>query len=225
VPELGGAERVERLPKGELQMTAPRRATAALIALGILSLSGGPPPPSGDPAAALDPYGYAAFASCEDARAASKWLGELHTGLTADELARVAAAIAAESSRAELPTELVLALIRVESSGYNFAVSRVGAMGLMQLMPGTAEAVARRIGLRWRGTATLFDPISNVQIGVSYLRELIDRYDSVPIALAAYNWGPTRIGEKLARGEPVPALYARRVLSIYEAVTARPLAI
>ena len=79
-------------------------------------------------------------------------LGGLHTGLLPTELSRVSVAIAAESSRAELPIELVLALIQVESSGYNFAVSAVGAMGLMQLMPATAEGVARRIGLRWVGT-------------------------------------------------------------------------
>jgi soluble lytic murein transglycosylase len=125
-------------------------------------------------------------------------------------------AIAAESSRADLPLELVLAVIQVESSGYNFAVSPVGAMGLMQLMPATAEGVARRIGLRWVGPTTLFDPVSNVRLGVFYLRELLDRYGSVTTALAAYNWGPTRIAERLRRGEPVPALYAQRVLSVYE---------
>ena len=116
----------------------------------------------------------------------------------------------------ELPIELVLAVIQVESSGYNFAVSPVGAMGLMQLMPATAEGVARRIGLRRGGPPTLFDPVSNVQLGVLYLRELVDRYGSVTTALAAYNWGPTRIAERLRQGEPVPALYAQRVLSVYK---------
>jgi soluble lytic murein transglycosylase-like protein len=75
------------------------------------------------------------------------------------------------------------------------------------------------------GPATLFDPVLNVQLGVLYLRELIDRYGSVRIALAAYNWGPTRIGERLRRGEPVPALYAQRVLSVYEEAKAKPLQI
>ena len=134
-------------------------------------------------------------------------------------------AIAAESSRARLPIELVLALIQVESSGDNFAVSAVGAMGLMQVMPATAEGVARRIGLRWEGPATLFDPVFNVRVGVLYLRELVDRYGSVSIALAAYNWGPTRIAERLRQGEPVPALYAQRVLSVYQKAKAEPLQI
>jgi soluble lytic murein transglycosylase len=206
-------------------MTAPRRVTAALIALGILSLSGGVTPPSGDFTASLDPFSYAAFESSEEARTAAKVLGDLQTGLLPAELSRVSVAIAAESSRAKLPIELVLALIQVESSGHNFAVSAVGAMGLMQLMPATAEGVARRVGLRWQGPATLFDPVSNVRLGVLYLRELVDRYGSVTTALAAYNWGPTRIAERLRQGEPVPALYAQRVLSVYAKAKAAPLQI
>ena len=98
-------------------------------------------------------------------------------------------------------------------------------MGLMQLMPATAEGVAQRIGLRWVGPATLFDPVSNVRLGVPYLRELLDRYGSVTTALAAYNWGPTRIAERLRQGEPVPALYAQRVLSVYAKAKAAPLQI
>jgi len=101
----------------------------------------------------------------------------------------------------------------------------VGAMGLMQLMPATAEDVAGRIGLRWAGPETLFDPVTNVRLGVVYLRELLDRYKNVAVALAAYNWGPTRIAERLRQGEPVPALYARRVLSVYEEAMLEPLQI
>ena len=206
-------------------MTAPRRLTAAFITLGIFSLSCSVTSLSGDVSAAPDPFSYAAFESSEEADRAAKVLGELRTGLLPEEIARVSVAIAAESSRAELPVELVLAVIQVESSGYNFAVSPVGAMGLMQLMPTTAEGVARRIGLRWVGPPTLFDPVSNVQLGVLYLRELVDRYGSVTTALAAYNWGPTRIAERLQRGEPVPALYAQRVLCVYEKAKHAPLQI
>ena len=199
-------------------MTALRRSTAAFIALAICSLSCSVTPPPGDVTASLDPVAYSAFESSEAAITAAKVLGALETGLLPEELLRLSVAIAAESSRAKLPIELVLAVIQVESSGYNFAVSSAGALGLMQLVPETAEGVARRIGLRWVGPATLFDPVFNVQLGVVYLRELIDRYGSVTTALAAYNWGPTRIAERLRREEPLPAFYARRVLSVYEAV-------
>ena len=206
-------------------MTAPRRLIAALIAFGMLSLSGGVTPPAGDATASTDPFSDAAFESSEEAYAAAKVLGGLHTGLTSAELSRVSLALAAESSRAGLPIDLLLALIQVESSGYNFAVSPVGAMGLMQVMPATAEGVARRIGLRWVGPPTLFDPVFNVRVGVCYLRELLDRYGSMTTALAAYNWGPTRIAERLRQGKPVPALYARRVLSVYQKAKAEPLQI
>ncbi|MBW2715386.1 MAG: lytic transglycosylase domain-containing protein [Deltaproteobacteria bacterium] len=206
-------------------MTAPRRLIAALIVLGIVSLSGGVTTPTPDVIPSVDPFSYAAFESSEEAYMVAAALSNLHTGLVPAELSRVSVAIAAESSRAELPIELVLALIQVESSGYNFAVSPVGAMGLMQVMPATAEEVAERIGLRWMGPAALFDPVTNVQIGVVYLRELLDRYQNVAIALAAYNWGPTRIAERLRQGEPVPALYARRVLSVYEEAMLEPLQI
>jgi len=206
-------------------MTAPRRLTSVFIALGISSLSCSVMPPSGEVTASYDSFSYSAFESSEEASTAAKVLGDLHTGLLPEEISRVSVAIAAESSRAEIPIELVLALIQVESSGYNFAVSPVGAMGLMQLMPATAEDVARRIGLRWVGPQTLFDPVSNVRLGVPYLRELLDRYGSVTTALAAYNWGPTRIAERLQRGEPVPAVYAQRVLSVYEKANRAPLQI
>jgi soluble lytic murein transglycosylase len=197
-------------------MTAPRRLMAAFIALGVFSLSCSVTPPSGDISATRDPFAYSAFESSDEAQLAAARLGGLHTGLLPEEISEVAVAIAAESSRAELPIELVLALIQVESSGYNFAVSPMGAMGLMQLKPATGEEVAGEIGLRWRGAQTLFDPVSNVRLGVFYLRELVDRYGSVKTALAAYNWGPTLIAERLRLGEPLPAVYAHRVLSVYE---------
>jgi soluble lytic murein transglycosylase len=118
-----------------------------------------------------------------------------------------------ESLRSGLPVELVLAVILVESSGNAFAVSHAGAVGLMQLQPSTAEAVAAEIGLPWTGPALLFDPVANVHLGVAYLERLMARYGDVETALAAYNWGPTRIAARLRRGEALPVEYPRRVLA------------
>ena len=57
--------------------------------------------------------------------------------------------------------------------------------------------------------------IVNVRLGVSYLQELVRRFGSVSTALAAYNWGPTRIAERLRRGESIPVVYPQRVMVAY----------
>jgi soluble lytic murein transglycosylase-like protein len=93
--------------------------------------------------------------------------------------------IAAASGRYRLDPDLVNSVIRAES-GFNVrAVSRKGAQGLMQLMPGTASKL---------GVPNAFDPEANVEGGTRYLRELLERYNfDVVKALAAYNAGPHRV--------------------------------
>jgi soluble lytic murein transglycosylase-like protein len=80
---------------------------------------------------------------------------------------------------------LLRAVIRQESSFQPCALSPKGAMGLMQLMPGTAAQF---------GVGDAFNAEENITAGAKYLRMLLDRYDGhLPLALGAYNAGPARV--------------------------------
>ena len=86
---------------------------------------------------------------------------------------------------------LVAAIIREESQYDQQAVSRVGAIGLMQVMPGTANAVAQRLGIPAVGRDDLFDQETNIQIGVRYVEQLLAQFSgNVALAIASYNAGP-----------------------------------
>jgi soluble lytic murein transglycosylase-like protein len=147
-------------------------------------------------------------------------LRDRETGLLTAEVRHLARVIVIESHRVGLPPAFVFAVIEVESGGRNFAVSNVGARGLMQILPTTGEFVAGQIGVPWRGPNTLFDPAANIRLGVRYLVYLIERYPDLRTALAAYNWGPGKIARRVRRGETIPSTYADRVLATY-AGTAR----
>ncbi len=149
-------------------------------------------------------------------------LASRRTGLGPAEIACAAAAVVAEAHANDFDPWLVLAVIEVESGFDNFAVSPVGALGLMQILPSTGEALAHRLGIPWRGSRTLFDPAANVKLGVAYLQELRERFGHLPTALAAYNWGPGRIGRWVRSGSALPAHYAQRVLSAHAERTLEP---
>jgi len=121
-----------------------------------------------------------------------------------------------EARAHDLDPGLVVAVIEVESAGYHLAVSQVGAMGLMQILPATGKELADRMNIEWKGPDTLFDPVINVKLGTAYLRQLADRYGNVHTALAAYNWGPGRIDRRLRRGATVPSRYIEQVMRVVD---------
>jgi transglycosylase-like protein with SLT domain len=112
---------------------------------------------------------------------------------------RIEAAVAEAARRFELPEAWIWRVMRAESTLNPRAVSRAGAMGLMQLMPQTW--VELRVRLQLGGDP--FDVRDNVIAGAAYLRELHDRF-GFPGFLAAYNAGPGRYAEHLSTGRPLP---------------------
>ena len=89
---------------------------------------------------------------------------------------------------------LVHAIIRQESNFDIRARSRAGALGLMQLMPATARQVSRQLGIRYSKPGLTTRPVYNIRLGAHYLQQQIEAFDgSYPLAIAAYNAGPTRV--------------------------------
>jgi soluble lytic murein transglycosylase-like protein len=125
----------------------------------------------------------------------------------------IAAAIADSANRCAVDPDLLRAVIQAES-GYNrFAVSPKGAQGLMQLMPGTAAAL---------GVTDAFDVRQNIAGGAAYLRQQLDRFGSLDLALAAYNAGPAAV----SRHNGIPPFpetqnYVARVMASYAAARAQ----
>lgn len=117
--------------------------------------------------------------------------------------------VAQESKATRVPQKLLMAVIGAESGGDPSAISRAGAAGLMQLMPGTAAQY---------GILDPFDPASNVSGGARYLRAMLDRYHgNLGLALAAYNAGPGAVDA--AHGIPSfleTRAYVSRVTAAYK---------
>ena len=112
----------------------------------------------------------------------------------------IAAHVSEASQRFGIPEAWIYAVMRTESAGRIGAVSSAGAMGLMQLMPGTWARQRARFGLG----SDPFNPRDNIMAGTSYLREMYDRYGAYGM-LAAYNAGPGRYEDWRDRRRPLPA--------------------
>jgi hypothetical protein len=112
------------------------------------------------------------------------------------------------ASKYEIEPELIRAVIKAESNGNHRAVSSKGAMGLMQLMPSTADDM---------NVVNPFNPEENIEGGTRYLRFLLEKFNGdLTLALAAYNAGPKTV-EKYRTVPPISETkqYVKKILSIF----------
>jgi transglycosylase-like protein with SLT domain len=115
-------------------------------------------------------------------------------------VADIAVLVEEAARRCAIPPAWIRAVMQAESGGDARALSAQGAMGLMQIMPGTWAELRLRYGLG----ADPYDPHDNITAGAAHLREMHDRYGESGF-LAAYNAGPDRYKEHVATGRPLPA--------------------
>jgi soluble lytic murein transglycosylase-like protein len=126
--------------------------------------------------------------------------------------------IAEAARRFGVPVSWIRAVMGAESAGDARAISRKGAMGLMQIMPDTWSELRARYGLG----RDPFDPHDNILAGAAYLREMHDRYGS-PGFLAAYNAGSQRYDDYLAGVRALPAETRAYVATLAPLIGVEPL--
>jgi soluble lytic murein transglycosylase-like protein len=141
--------------------------------------------------------------------------------LTQDERWRLAGIIHDESQRRGYDPLFVVAMIQIESGCLRTArgPGDGDGVGLIQIQPSTARAVAREADLPWHGDHTLTRPAVNVRLALEYLSRLEERFRDPLVAMAAYNMGPNRVAQmspQRARG----AGYVRKILARYEQLLA-----
>ena len=170
------------------------RRAIALVSIGLVALGG---------VAALGIYAVAEEPS---------WYARLRYPLHYEHI------IASHSENYEIDGALLAAVIYRESKFDAEAVSSSGAVGLMQLLPATAEGIASYTGGNAFEPDDLYDPELNVRYGSFYLKRLLDRYGEVDLALAAYNAGQSTVDDWLSSssgiGYPETRAYVADIVRI-----------
>lgn len=129
---------------------------------------------------------------------------------------KLASLINSESIKYDIDPYLILSVIQVESRFSPTAVSHKGARGLMQLMPTTGRYVANKYDLPLKNTRSLFDPVTNIRLGVAYLSYLENMYGNMDYALFAYNHGPKKTKQIKKTFSKAKPYYVKAVMNFKE---------
>lgn len=124
-----------------------------------------------------------------------------------------------QSSKHNIDPLLITAVIAGESNFNPTAIGPIGEIGMMQLRASTAEWIAKKKGIHWRGVRALTNPNYNIRLGVAYLSYLKKRFSSRGglLYLAAYNMGETSL-QRLLSNKIQPKAYSEHVIKNYIAI-------
>lgn len=146
---------------------------------------------------------------------------ELSSGFTNPEKVKIAQAVWNWSQNLEVSPLWMAALIMTESSFKKGAVSRMGAVGLMQVKPSVAFGIILRQRLSWEALERLSEPETNINLAGYYLWELGRRFGDIDATLTAYNYGEEQVARWLAAGVPLPRDFSGKVKAHYERLARR----
>lgn len=129
---------------------------------------------------------------------------------------KITSTIIEESAKYQMDPVFVMAMIKAESHFNPKAKGSVGELGLMQIRPETAHWFTQVEGIPFSSTESLYDPETNIKIGVAYVNYLRGRFDSDPrLYLPAYNMGARKV-KKMISKDKRPRVYAQRVMKKYK---------
>lgn len=118
--------------------------------------------------------------------------------------------VSSANQRTGIDPTWIYAIIRQESTMNPLAKSSAKAMGLMQLIPGTARQMARDLGITLSSGA-VYSPSINTQLGANYLKKMFNRFGSLVLASAAYNAGPARVERWLNDSETDMSIWVEKI--------------
>jgi len=135
-----------------------------------------------------------------------------------NDIEKITKAILEESNKYEIDPVFIASIIKTESAFNPSAIGTFGEIGLMQLMPKTAEYIAHKIKMKkFNGAKTLRDPIKNIKIGAAYLNYLREKFDNTAYKyVPAYNMGPGKLTQSIGKSIR-PKTYPAKVIKFYEA--------